>query len=411
MAMFALGMRPFLRAYVLLIVVRSDSLDVNALLQITRHTEVAPKLPSVHFVYTTGCDDYQLTHSVVLDHSWRAVGNVGRLTRIVANCGNATEQEKDLLRRSPLQGDSDFSVFFAQGVLDAIPGTSEVYPARSRPHALTQWLKASPPSEPVLALLDPDFLFLRPLSAHPGLQNVRRHQMLTPDGWFGPVKRKYQTGPVWLMTLKDFRDILPLWRNKSDEKAGQDNKELMREQYAFQEAAEELHVPAVFDGLLSSATPGFLENMYSLHYYASYNYEEWKFHKALATSGWYADHFNNSVPPPLACEAPLLEEPPQVKEGKVEQLMLSALLPGMNKAFRAYREIYCPGEKDIFAARGLAAFGLARTVHPMVCPSHHAGSITRYRVEVSSEPPAWNVARPLGGNICSPEAQAPERAK
>mmetsp|Transcript_127480 Transcript_127480/g.396859 ORF Transcript_127480/g.396859 Transcript_127480/m.396859 type:complete len:418 (-) Transcript_127480:82-1335(-) len=367
--------------------------------------------PSVHFLYTTGCNDYQLTASVVLDHSWAAANNTGRLTRVVAGC--KSPEARELLSKSPLAGSPDFAVFFAKGDdLDIIPATGERYPARSRPHALGQWFELAAPSEDVVCLVDPDFAFLQPISQHPSLARVRSGRMVSSSIWqlYGDpsaasISREYKTGPVWLVATSDLRAMLPEWRSLTDSwpKVGDG---LMREQFAFQASAEKHGVPADFvDDLATEMmhSAGFLATPYALHYFRSYNFGGWGFHKALASSGWYADRFNNSVPPPLECGAPLLQEPPQPPEMMDEALSMATLLPVMNAAFRAHREAYCSGEADAFAERGAAAFGLARLMQPISCPGR-LGELTRYRVEPAL-PAAWDEVQALGGDRCSLQAQ------
>merc|ERR1719450_365879 len=89
---------------------------------------------------------------------------------------------------------------------------------------------------------------------------------------------------------------------------------------------------------------------YVLHYCQPYDYGGWSFYKAFLSDGWYANSLlpvgKNSVPPPLACGAPLLQEPPappdEPDRGKLKAAwMLSKLIPGLNRAFAAYRLKYC----------------------------------------------------------------------
>jgi len=366
-------------------------------------------MPSVHFLYTTGCNDYQLISGVVLDHSWRTTGNIGRLTRIVAGC--KTPGDRELLSKSPLSGSADYAVFMAEGDLDHLPATGERYPARARPHAIEQWLKKAKPSEDVICLIDPDFAFLRPISRHPSLATVRAGKMVsTPWDFWGDasgnaIPREYKTGPVWLLATSDLRRIIPEWKTLTDswQKVGDG---LMREQFAFQASAQQHGIPADFvDDLATEILlpSGARADPYTLHYFRSYNFGRWGFHKSLASSGWYADHFNNSVPPPTRCGAPLLQEPPRPPERSPEALTLFTLLPVMNAGLRAYRAAYCAGEAEAFQRRGASAFGLARLMHPTSCQGQ-LGELTRYRVE-PGRPARWDEEQALGGQRCSRSAQ------
>mmetsp|Transcript_83715 Transcript_83715/g.161599 ORF Transcript_83715/g.161599 Transcript_83715/m.161599 type:complete len:415 (+) Transcript_83715:85-1329(+) len=377
----------------------------QSLMQWHLHLNLSTPSPSVHFIYTTGCDDYQLTHSVVFDYSWRAVGNVGRLTRITAGCNAPADRE--LMSKSPLHGDPRFAVFHATGELARIPATGEIYPARSRPHALEQWLRSAYPTETVVAMLDPDFVFFKPISEHPSLSLVKLGKMVSSSGWgaygndAGP---EYATGPIWLLDPADLLMLIPEWKSFTDtyEKHGDG---LMREQFSFQKSAAKHHVPAEFVNDLSTVVlcePAG-QKYHTMHYFSSLNYKEWGFHKALASSGWYADQFHNTVPPPCQCGAPLLQEPPRPPADQCNPQSLVALLPRMNEAFQSLRAIYCPGEAQAFQQQGRGAFGLVRTMHPISCPNQE-GSRTRYRVD-PKENASWTANQALGGSRCSPEAQ------
>lgn len=388
-------------------VARGES-DVSVSL-IGLHSRLSKAMPSVHFIYTTGCNDYQLIHSVVLDQSWQASGNRGKLTRITAGC--KTAKDKELLSRSPLKNSEDFAVFHAEGDLDIIPSTGESYKARSRPHSIKQWMEASKPTEGVIAIVDPDFVFLKAISDHPRLLQVKPGQMVSSAGWEGfgdgsnhGIPKEYATGPVWLLKPDDLRILFQDWAELTDSWPKKTDG-LMREQFAFQEAAHRAKIPAIFDESLSAVQIQRTSEAYSMHYFQSYNYGSWGVHKALASSGWYADRFNNSVPTPLSCGAPLLQEPPSPppEERSTMPLSIYTLIPRMNQGFRAYRENYCQGEKETFHSKGAAAFGLARTMHPTSCPGLQPGELTRYLVK-TDELASWHDEQALGGKHCSAEA-------
>jgi len=388
---------------------KASSLQFHSFLseRVRSHTD---PMPSVHFIYTTGCNQYQLIHSTVLDHSWLAAGNEGRLTRIVAGC-NSTE-ERDLMSKSPLRDDSRFGAFIAQGDLELIPATGERYPARSRPHALEQWMHAHFPKEDVVAILDPDMAFLQPVSQHPSLRQVARGRMVSSSGWeyYGDgtntdITREYASGPIWLIDPVDLQTLIPEWKKMTDTwpKA---TDGLMREQFSFQKSAMIHKIPATYVDGLSTEMLSLDADDYVLHYFRSYAYGSWGFHKALASKGWYADHFSNSVPSPIECGAPLLQEPPPALSGEDENhqaVTLSVVLKVMNKAFRAHREAYCPDEAAAFRRDGPKAFGLMRLMQPKGCPGRD-GERTRYRVEPNVEP-KWDEVQAIGGSLCSDEAQ------
>eukprot|EP00929_Paragymnodinium_shiwhaense_P051819 TRINITY_DN26015_c0_g1_i1.p2 TRINITY_DN26015_c0_g1~~TRINITY_DN26015_c0_g1_i1.p2 ORF type:complete len:322 (-),score=28.83 TRINITY_DN26015_c0_g1_i1:583-1548(-) len=320
-----------------------------------------------------------------------------------------------MMSRSPLVDDEDFSVFFAKGRYDKSPN-GKLYPARARPYTIQQWFKSSSkPTESKIVLVDPDFVHLRPISEHPSVSKVSKGHMVSSDGWQPySVDRpsmpwEYQTGPVWILHATDLERMLPLWQKKTDSLSGD---ALMREQYGFQLAAKQLKIPAKFEKTLAHVLRHTAEVPYAMHYFRSYNYQGFKFHKALASSGWYADKFNNRVPTPFTCGAPLLQEPPAYKKFGTEddkiRFSLWTMWPPMNRAFIAYRSVYCEGEREQFAEKGKAAFGFMRLVHPRCCKvggKQYCG-ITRYRVD-ASKPVTWKEENGKGGGICTAEALSP----
>mmetsp|Transcript_47545 Transcript_47545/g.146434 ORF Transcript_47545/g.146434 Transcript_47545/m.146434 type:complete len:396 (-) Transcript_47545:277-1464(-) len=273
---------------------------------------------SMHFIYTLGCNAYQLTQAVVLDHTWKEAGNVGRLTRIVVNCGDDAKS-RALLDDSVLKHDHRFSIFFTEGDLMTVPVHGDTYPARGRPYAIIQWLEAAKPQEPLVAILDPDFVFIRPLSFHPDLPKVPPGRIFAqkydlglalmpgyaaanepkPRVTFDEALNHWSTGPPWVLHTQDLRTMLPDWGRYTD-KWGKDQG-LLREQLSFIMAALKHNLSAMGqNGLTVSGTLAWSEawsgtdsrpeswKPYILHYCQSYNYREWAFHKALIADNWYA---------------------------------------------------------------------------------------------------------------------------
>mmetsp|Transcript_112724 Transcript_112724/g.343109 ORF Transcript_112724/g.343109 Transcript_112724/m.343109 type:complete len:417 (-) Transcript_112724:48-1298(-) len=396
----------------------------------------APAPRSMHFIYTLGCDRYQLQQAVALDHSWNLVGNQGRLTRIVVGCKDAEQQT--LLATSPLRDDARFSAFFAKGDLMTIPRSGDRYPARSRPPAIQQWLDAVQPQEAMVTILDPDFIFQRPISEHPDLHEVRPGQMLAqqydlgtgflkgyahanetaPEMSSEEAMAKYATGPPWVLDTGDLERMLPDWLRYTD--SWPVGEGLLREQEAFCMAAVRHGVPARGQsGFMVSSWLALNEAWtpaasrpddwapYVLHYCQTYTYGEWSFYKSLIADDWYAGGFNNSLPGPLVCGAPLLQEPPAPPAGEAERQrlmqawMLWKLMPALNGAFVAYRDLYCPTE--LAGVPGAAAQLRQRTMQPREC---HGRTSTRYLATPDS-PADWGALGAAGGDACAEAAQRP----
>lgn len=399
---------------------------------------------SVHYIYTIGCDDYQLYQSVGLDYSWRASGNRGKLTRIVGGCKDSERAE--LLHHSPLRDDPDFAVYLVEKDLSRVPATGEVYPARARPYAIMLWLNETRPQADAVAILDPDFVFARPLHEHPDFSKVRPGRMFAQNYELGtiwvptfgeqfgeelpegaradPVQigDRYSTGPPWVLATSDLQAMLPDWGRYTDGQR-KEGDGLLREQNAFCMAAcrHGIASGAVKDVMVSN--PNAVEEAWSqlsqpqdwkpyiLHYCSSYNYKQWSFHKAYPSSGWYAEHFQNVLPTSLECRAPMLAAPPAApstqEEPELVELkqawMISHLLPPLSAAFRSYRDLYCPSELKEHPN----SFGFVRTAPPTRCSiGDESRVVTRYRVKGSGEGfSLWSDNAAMGGSLCSSEAQ------
>jgi len=129
----------------------------------------------IHIVFSTGCNQFQHWQSQLLLASAQSVGQKGWITRIACGCDYDDEGLPDAgLLTHPL-GISDQmtplselkkSVFkkFRLHVAPIFEGAKN-YPWLNKPQALVHWLKfADPPvTQTIVALIDPDFIFLRPL--------------------------------------------------------------------------------------------------------------------------------------------------------------------------------------------------------------------------------------------------------
>uniref|UniRef100_A0A7S4T9U7 Nucleotide-diphospho-sugar transferase domain-containing protein n=1 Tax=Alexandrium monilatum TaxID=311494 RepID=A0A7S4T9U7_9DINO len=414
----------------------SSRSDGMSLLQRRSHqTSPAPALAeavdAMHFIYTVGCNHYQLVQAVVLDHTWREAGNAGRLTRIVVNCED--EKSRAMLDTSPLRGDRRYAVFFSEGDLMEVPGKNDSYPARGRPYAIMQWMKAAKPREPVVAILDPDFVFVQPISSHPDLHKVRPGQMLaqkydlgkdfipgfaeagekTPVLSWDEAVDHYATGPPWVLHRQDLETMLPDWGRYTD--SWPKSKGLLREQDAFAMAALKHKVPSIGQNVFMVSNPIAWHEAWSekgsapeswkpyvLHYCQSYAYGSWFFYKSLIADDYYAGGSDNALPGPLRCGAPLLQEapPPPADEADrssfMRAWMLWKLFPPMNRAFAAYRERYCPTGKAQEAGGRVV-----RTMSPRGC---NGRTTTRYLAALGSEA-AWTSTGAQGDDPCSEVAQ------
>lgn len=120
---------------------------------------------NIHVIFSTDCQEYQDWQSLLLFHSAYVVGQRGRITRIASGCepdkaAMLTALYKRLYPRYDVHFTPDFSK-------DA--KTNVRYKFYNKPRGLKHWLEfANPPVDDnaIVALLDPDMIFLRPLTTH-----------------------------------------------------------------------------------------------------------------------------------------------------------------------------------------------------------------------------------------------------
>jgi len=117
----------------------------------------------IHVIFSTDCTPYQDWQTIVLFHSATVVGQKGPLTRIASGC---TEEKKieltNLYRTLYPQYHVHFTPDFKKD-----EKTNKKYDFYNKPWGLKHWLDyAYPPigGDVVVALIDPDMIFLRPLT-------------------------------------------------------------------------------------------------------------------------------------------------------------------------------------------------------------------------------------------------------
>jgi len=117
---------------------------------------------SYHIVFSTGCSEFQDWQSIGVYSSAIAVGQIGPITRIASGC--TPEQEKSIthaMSHLPKR----CRVHFAPNT-EVIDHGGHVYKYANKPLGMMHWLNNANPAVPpttTVALVDPDFFFLRPL--------------------------------------------------------------------------------------------------------------------------------------------------------------------------------------------------------------------------------------------------------
>ena len=117
---------------------------------------------SYHIVFSTGCSEFQDWQSIGVYSSAIAVGQKGIITRIASGC--TADQEKSI-RHAISHLPKNCRVHFAPNT-KVRDHYDNVYKYANKPLGMMHWLTyADPPIKPTstIALVDPDFFFLRPL--------------------------------------------------------------------------------------------------------------------------------------------------------------------------------------------------------------------------------------------------------
>ena len=130
--------------------------------------------PEVHVVFSTDCGSYQHWQSIAVWYSARYAGHQGAVTRIASGC---KEPEKAPIEKEYREIDEtgDFRVHFApKGELKGN------YKYSNKPSGLYHWLRTAVPAPfrdertGIVALLDPDQILMRPLTAAVGVGLTKR---------------------------------------------------------------------------------------------------------------------------------------------------------------------------------------------------------------------------------------------
>lgn len=140
-------------------------------------TETTVKQPpydedDVHIVFSTGCNLFQHWQAETLLHSHLAVGQKGKITRVVSGCDTEMEKREHGKFLTHPEGLADDAVpmeelaksshpNFRLHVTPSFPG-AKVFPWINKPMGLNHWLQnANPPiTESVIIIIDPDQFFL-----------------------------------------------------------------------------------------------------------------------------------------------------------------------------------------------------------------------------------------------------------
>jgi hypothetical protein len=167
----------------------------------------------VHTVFSVDGSLYQRWQADLLAYSHRKSGQPGSLTRLLSSDRPPTRfAGRTFHTRS-------YSVH---------PTTGDYYPPYNRIMALRDWLTENPPAEEVILLIEPDCVFLRPLSEEPVSRGC---PVSHPIGYMDPVpqaelvrrhcSRPELVEPAGIPTVlihrDDLMELIPLWIEKTED--------------------------------------------------------------------------------------------------------------------------------------------------------------------------------------------------
>lgn len=122
---------------------------------------------NIHVVFSTSCTYYQNWQSIVLFYSAITVGQIGPITRIASGC--TPSEQKSLMELYSLIFPSYFIHFTPDFNQELSNRFNMKYSYYNKAFGLLHWLRNSTvsiPNDTVIAFIDPDFLFLRPLHVY-----------------------------------------------------------------------------------------------------------------------------------------------------------------------------------------------------------------------------------------------------
>lgn len=227
------------------------------------------------------------------------VGHKGPLTRIASGCSLEQQTALKAIYAMLDQGRNKFRLHVTPD-FSKDEATGKTYYFYNKPGGLQHWLQsaASPPDDTVVALIDPDFVFMRPLTAKIKADGIISSGDVTEDKlidevtvghpaaqfygigdkWIefnltyiagadspalgvktGPAWNHYSIGPPYIVAKPDMVRIAQLWHEVVP-RVYEGHPHLLAEMYAYCVAAAHLELPHLrLDGYMTSETEAYGE--------------------------------------------------------------------------------------------------------------------------------------------------------
>ena len=158
---------------------------------------------NIHVIFSTDCTPYQDWQTLTLFHSATVVGQKGHITRIASGCDE--EKQKKLTELYAKLYPKYYVHFTPDFKKDEKTGRK--YDFYNKPWGTVHWLEhADPPVEDdvVVALLDPDMIFLRPITGllagvpdHIYAKKVDKREIVDRVKEGHPAAQLYGLGAPW----------------------------------------------------------------------------------------------------------------------------------------------------------------------------------------------------------------------
>jgi len=170
---------------------------------ITSSSSSSSSNDEIHVIFSTDCSPYQDWQTILLFHSAKVVGQKGPITRIASGCDDI---KKTYLTNLYKELYPEYYVHFTPD-FKKDEKTNKKYDFYNKPWGLKHWLEFAVPSIPdniIVALIDPDMIFLRPLTPKiKGEVNLLHSKRIKEDEIFDrvqkgkPVAQTYGLGAPW----------------------------------------------------------------------------------------------------------------------------------------------------------------------------------------------------------------------
>lgn len=218
----------------------------------------------IHIIFSTGCNAYQQWQAELLLFSHFLSGQKGKITRIVSGCEDNGELKHHKFVTHPGGGldkivgasflEKSVHPDFRLHTTPAFEGSKE-FPWFNKPFSIEHWTKKGEhhPSKGAVVIIDPDEVFLEPLTQHPlppedlifsGIPAEPGLNVVVPkkpvgqmyglgDGWVHKFDREsicgknspcskvtskdawlhYAVGPPYIIHMQDMKELTTLWSN------------------------------------------------------------------------------------------------------------------------------------------------------------------------------------------------------